>query len=373
MEVKKIVICGGHLAPALAIIQLLGKKKDYKIFYIGRKYAAEGDKAVSLEYLTISKLNIPFYSLNSSRFQRHLTWYTLPSLAKFPLAAIQALYFLLRIKPKIVLSFGGYVALPVCLWARLLKIPVITHEQTHILGLTNRIICKFAKVLCLSWLDTKAVPKGVKTIFTGIPIRADIFSPAKTETVDFGNKKLPLLYVTGGSLGSYSINRLISDTLSYLTSRFRIIHQCGGSNNEADFKLLSQLRGSLPAKYSKNYWPITHVNPSYIGSILHNASLVICRAGANTVIEIAVVGTPTIFIPLPWSAEGEQEYNAKMLESVGLAEILRQEQATSEKLIKTIELMMENLVCYRKKASFARRLIKTEATKILVELIESYL
>ncbi|MBM3283039.1 UDP-N-acetylglucosamine--N-acetylmuramyl-(pentapeptide) pyrophosphoryl-undecaprenol N-acetylglucosamine transferase [Candidatus Gottesmanbacteria bacterium] len=373
MDKKRIVICGGHLAPALAVIQILQCHKNYEIFYIGRKNAAEGDRTDSLEYLTLKELKIPFYSITSSRFQRSITRYTIPSLIKFPIALLQSYYFLYRIKPNIVLSFGGYIALPVCLAAYCLKIPVITHEQTHIMGFANRIISRFAQMACLSWSDTQKIPREARTVFIGNPIRKEIISSSAAKVPDFGNKKLPVIYITGGSLGSQSINKLIGEELSYLTKRFRIIHQCGSSNAEKDFKMLTRLKEVLPKESRKNYWLVCHVSPSEVGSILHCADLIICRSGANTVTEIAAVGTPAILLPLPWAADNEQNLNAKMLEKSGAAIIIHQEEMIKEELKENIELMIGNLSYYRQKARSLRKLIETDAARLLVEKVELYL
>lgn len=367
-----IVICGGHLSPALAVIEKLRKRRDYQIFYIGRKNVFEGDKAISLEYATIKKLNIPFYFLSSSRWQRSTTRHTLPSLLKFPFVMFQSLVIILRIRPKIVVSFGGYVALPVCISAWLLGIPVITHEQTHILGLANRIISRFAKIVCLSWPDTKYLPKNIKTVVVGNPIRETILYPAKSNLVNFGNKELPILYITGGSLGSQSINEAVKEALPYLASRFRIIHQCGIAGGERDFKSLTKHKSLLPEALRGNYCLVKHTAPAKVGSILKQSSLVISRAGANTVLELEAAGTPTIFIPLPWAADMEQEYNAKILEKDGQAIIIKQEQLTSHTLVKTIETMMSNLFKYKKNIRKMPRQVFLSATLRIIELIDSY-
>src|SRR5437879_2705078 len=108
----KIAIIGGHLTPALAVIRALPKDAD--VVYIGRKYAMEGDKAESLEYQIITTLGIPFVILHASRLQRQLTRHTIPSLARMPKGMMEAFKILKKQKPDIILSFGGYVSIPVC-------------------------------------------------------------------------------------------------------------------------------------------------------------------------------------------------------------------------------------------------------------------
>ncbi len=373
MNEKRIVICGGHFTPALAVIEELEKLNKYQIIYIGRKKPLEGDDALSQEFLTVKKLNIPFYSLFCGRLQRSFTIHTIPSLLKFPLSLIHALFLLQKIKPKLVLSFGGYVALPVSLIAWILGIPVITHEQTHVLGLSNRIICRFAKITCLSWLDTRRVPRNIRIIITGNPIRRSILSVQKQKICNFGNQKLPLLYITGGSLGSRSINKVVAEVIPSLVTRFRIIHQCGGADNQADFFRLLKLKESLPSISKKNYKVLKTIEISKIGEIYNEAKLIIGRSGANTVSEIAYYRKPAIFIPLPWSAEDEQEYNAKELEKIGAAIILNQESLTPEKLIQTINLIMERYFFYKANANSAFKIIFPDAAFKIAKLMEEYI
>lgn len=247
MKKYNIIICGGHLSPALAIIEKLKSINifSYSLFYFGRKSALEGDDSLSLEYITAAKLAIPFYCLISGRLQRSISSYSLTSLLKIPVGFIQSLYYVYKLKPDIVISFGGYVALPVCIAAYIKGVPILTHEQTHVLGLSNRIIARFAEVVCLSWEHTAKVPPGTKTIYTGLPIRKAIKSVTNKKFISIGNSKLPLIYITGGSLGSRSINQVVQQILPTLLKRFRIFHQTGTANNNADYNRLNMIKNSL--------------------------------------------------------------------------------------------------------------------------------
>lgn len=367
-----IVICGGHLAPALAVMEKLQKSKLYQIFYFGRKNALEGDKAKSLEYDAVKKLNIPFYSITTGRLQRTVTWYTFFSLMKIPLGIIQSFFLLLIIKPKIVVSFGGYLALPVCLCAWILQIPVITHEQTHFLGFSNRIISKIAQILCLSFKDTKNIPKGVKAVITGNPIRESIFTSYSSQIIHFGTSELPLIYVTGGNLGSRTINETIGKALPELISNYRLLHQCGNADNDKDFKYLSQLKISLPIPSRENYRIVKQLSPSSIGTILKSAALIVGRAGANTVSEILTFGVPAILIPLPWSGQSEQEKNALTVKLAGLGEIIMQPSLTPQLLVDTINTMVGKLLSYKANAKTAKISVKLDGDREIEKLIEKY-
>lgn len=366
----KIVVCGGHFTPAWAVIEEMKNNKNYRIVYIGKKNPFEGDKSLSLEYQTIVKFKIPFVSLYCGRLQRFLSWYTIPSFIKLPIAILQSLIILLKVKPNIILSFGGYIALPVCFAGWILNIPIITHEQTHVLGLTNRLISRFAKLTCLSWEKTDFVPSGIKTSVTGIPIRKEILFPKITRIVNFGDKKLPIIYITGGSLGSHSLNFIMGNIISELIHDFRIIHQCGSYKGGKDKDFLLDIKKSLPLNLRDNYCIFNHLSSKDVGTILNQAKLIIGRAGANTVSEIAAVGIPAVFIPLPWAADNEQYKNAHMLEILGGAIIIMQDQLNTKLFTSSIRQITDNYHIYSQNAKKAKIFFSQTAAKKIIELIE---
>ena len=188
----KIVIVGGHLSPALAVIE---KLKGEDVSYIGRKHVFEGDKALSLEYQEIEKLRLPFYVLLTGRLQRRFTKHTIPSLAKIPFGFFQSLAILRKIKPDVVLGFGSYLFLPVAAASKLLGIPVVMHEQTLEAGFSNKLISKFAKKVCISWKSSDSFFPKDKVILTGNPLREDIINIKKIKKTE---NKIPLIYITGG-------------------------------------------------------------------------------------------------------------------------------------------------------------------------------
>lgn len=372
MNKKNIVICGGHLTPALAVIENLLREKDYKIFYFGRRRALEGDEAESLEYHTINKLDIPFKSVISARLQRAFTIHTIPALTKFPAGLVQSLFLLFIIRPKVIVSFGGYVALPVCLSAWILRIPIITHEQTHHLGLANRIIARLARVLCLSFEDTGSIPGGIKTLVTGNPIRNSLIGSNNKKILDFGDKQLPLIFITGGNLGARVINETIGKILPELCGKYRVFHQCGNAENGKDFRILSRLKSQLPVAFRNNYRIRQQIDPSDIGSIYISAALVIGRAGANTVNEILFFCVPAILIPLPWAGQNEQEKNAMSVKSIGLGEIIKQSELTPQLLNTKIEAIIKSIATYRQNGEKNRLYMKKDTAEQIVRLIATY-
>src|SRR5581483_7292990 len=246
----KICVIGGHLGPALAVIEELQKKAD--IVFIGRKHTFEGDKAESLEYKTITSLNIPFISVTTGRLQRKFTKRTIPSLLKLPYGTAQAILVLKKQKPDIILGFGGYLSIPYCFAAKLLSIPVVIHEQTFEAGAANRICSRFAAKICLSWKSSLPFFPKDKCIVTGNPLRSAILNPKNTLKLPF-KRKLPILLITGGSAGSHIINHLILESLNVLLKSYNIIHQTGDAKEFNDYQKLFEASQNLSEDLKNSY------------------------------------------------------------------------------------------------------------------------
>lgn len=364
----KIVIIGGHLSPALCVMDAL--PKDAKTLFIGRKYALEGDSALSLEYKTITRLNIPFVGLNTGRLQRKLTRFTLFSLLKLPFGIIKSFFILIGFRPDVVVGFGGYVSIPVILCAFMLKIPVVIHEQTMEAGLANRLISRFAKKICISWNSSRKYFPKDKVVLTGNPIRKfPILNPQLYISESIFNNKLPTIYVTGGSSGSHFINVLMKGIIEELLKKYNIIHQVGDAHEYHDFDNLEQLRESLPEKFHDNYILKKFIDPSEVGELIKSSSLIISRSGMNIVTELLYFEKPALLIPLPFSQNNEQLKNAKFLEKIGIGKVLQQNILSSKKLFQEINLMFHNLDNYKVNKNELENMSYKNATQNIISVI----
>jgi UDP-N-acetylglucosamine--N-acetylmuramyl-(pentapeptide) pyrophosphoryl-undecaprenol N-acetylglucosamine transferase len=331
-----VLISGGHLTPALAVIEQL-RKQGSTILYVGNKFPLEGDRAESLEYQTITSLGLSFYHLFTGRFQRSLTPYTILSLLRVPIGLLQSFFLLLRVHPKVVVSFGGYIGFPVALSAFFLGIPIVIHEQTRIMGFSNRFVSHFASVVCVSYKTTNRVPKNANIVVTGLPMRTAAFSKGRTLPYHFSDNHLSLLYITGGSLGSETINQTVSEILPNILRTYRVLHQCGFAHDGASLKMLERIKTTLPKHLRGRYQVVSHISPHLLGSVLSECRLVVSRAGANTVAELQAFGIPSVLIPLPWSGGNEQLLNARALESIGQSIILSQDKLNGPRLLSAID------------------------------------
>lgn len=365
----KIVIAaggGGHFSPALAVIQALPKGTQVSI--IGRKYALECDQAVSLEYQTARAHAIPFYPITAARLQRKLSPFTIPSLLKFPYSIFQAYKLLYTIKPDVVVSFGGYVSVPVVIASFLRRIPIVIHEQTLEAGLANRISAFFANKICVSFPSSKKFFPKDKLVLTGNPMKK--FNAHTKLLKSIGNDRLPIVYITGGSTGAHAINALIEKFIPKLLQQCAVIHQVGASQQHNDFDRLQRICLSLGKELQKRYFLAKFIPEMEVGSILKSATLVVSRAGVNTVLELLYFEKPSILIPLPYGQYNEQMKNATLLKNAGLAEIIDQRQATPEVLYDMIIKMLKNVEQNKINAKKALGVIIPNAAENVIQVIE---
>lgn len=356
---------GGHFAPALAVIEAL--PKNWEVMVIGRKYAFEADKTESFESQTAQKLGIPFIPLTTGRLQRKLSRHSLVSLAKVPVGYVQALKIVKNYKPDVLLSFGGYVAVPVALAAKTLGVPIVVHEQILGAGLANKLVASFADKVCISWEQSKAFFPAGKVVLTGNPVKT--FSIANFPFT-IANEKLPLIYITGGSGGAHGINVLIEGCLEKLLEKYVVIHQTGAAVEYGDFDRLEKKKSELPGQLQKRYFPSKFLDAPDVFAVIEKADLVVSRSGINTVTELLSCGKPSLFIPLPHGQQNEQLTNALFVKQIGIAEVIDQKTATPETVFAAIEKMIAKIESYQQYKKAAQQLIVPDAAQKILTVID---
>lgn len=365
----KILITGSHFTPAQAVIERLKKQKNVEIVYVGRKSTREGDKTPSIESQVLPALGVKFIPIISGRLQRAFTIYTIPSLLKIPIGFLQSFIIILKEKPDIVLSFGGYVALPVIFSSWVLSIPIIVHEQTLVSGLANTISAWFADKIAISFAKNTSFNKS-KTILTGNPLREELLNIKKGKaSAEFEDiislakeKHLPLVLITGGNQGSHIINESVGQVLHNLTRYACVIHQTGDSKFQ-DFEKLSELRLNL--KYPQRYLLVKWIKGEDMGIVLKKVDLAVSRAGINTLVELAFFGIPALVIPLPYLYKDEQNVNARFFAELGLIKILPQKDLSGYSLLQNIKNMIRNLNGLKENAKGAKSVVIEDAAERL--------
>ena len=365
-EIKRIVLTGGHAGTtALAVTQELirrsGQKYIWDIFWIGTKRALEGKNIPSIESYVLPKVGVKFHPIITGRIQRKFTMWTIPSLFKIPFGLLHAFSIIIKIKPRVILSFGGFASVPTVIIGWLLKIPIIMHEQTSIYGRANKLASIFSNKILLARLSSLRFYPKEKSEVIGNPILTQIANiPAKMK-MDIP----PTIYITGGSRGSVSLNSLIKDILNKLLTEHYVVHQTGYS----DYKRFQKIRDSLTRNLKKRYEVYPVIDPMQVDGVFKRADIVVSRAGANTVSDIIAARRPAILIPLPFAYKNEQFENAKFAQKYGVAKVLSQNDLNSQKLYSEIKYLMKD---WNKMVGKIKHKISPDidASKKLVDILE---
>lgn len=324
---KKIVLTGGgtagHVTPNIALIPTL-KKYGYEIYYIG---SYEG-----IEKKLIEELNIPYYGISSGKLRRYIDLKNLSDPFKVIKGLAQARHILGRIKPDVIFSKGGFVAVPVVLAAKSRRIPCIIHESDMTPGLANKICIPCAVRVCTNFPETLEHIPAQKAVLTGSPIREELFHGNKQKGLAFCglNTSKPVILVIGGSLGAVAVNNAVRALLPQILDKFQIIHLCGKG----------KLDTSLNNK--KGYAQFEYINEE-LPDLMAAADIVISRAGANAICEILALRKPNILIPLSAEASrGDQILNAASFEKQGYSIVIQEENVTNKILLEAINKAYAN-------------------------------
>ena len=330
-----IVLTGGgtagHVLPHLAVLPHLEKTFE-KIYYIGSTNPSERQ--------IIEPKGIKFYPLACVKLRRGFNikniWRNMMIPIGFMKSVRAAGKILDELKPDIVFSKGGFVALPVVKASAARKIPVVAHESDASIGLANRLSIKHCTRVCTTFKSTSETckHKGAKFIFTGSPIRQSIYKGdagvVTARHFDGGHNARRNLLVMGGSLGAAKVNASVLDAALDLAKHYNIIHVCG--------------RG----KKSETKLPRGYVQLEYVDDVenyLAWADVVVSRAGSNALCELAVLGKPVLFIPLS-TGRGDQIHNIEEIQKYNAAGVLLEKNLTPETLIKEIESVWQNREMY---------------------------
>jgi UDP-N-acetylglucosamine--N-acetylmuramyl-(pentapeptide) pyrophosphoryl-undecaprenol N-acetylglucosamine transferase len=295
---------GGHVYPALAIMEGLRRHAALgasEIAYIGTQRGLEA--RIIPQHSWIKFLPIRARGLDRKHIGRLFM-----ALFELPVGFLQSLYFVLRFRPQAIIGVGGYAAFPPLWWGSMFGIPTVIHEQNIKPGLTNRILACWASKVCLTHQETKkyfAKLRSEKISVTGLPVRPSLAS-AQPDHAQFGlEKNKPTLFVVGGSRGSEFLTQIVLEAFPKLKDA-QVILVTGSQSAASEVPFPDPERRLVKVSYIED-----------MGSALAVADLVVCRAGATTLAELAAVGKPAILVPWPGAAENHQYENARALAESG--------------------------------------------------------
>ena len=324
---KRIVLTGGgtmgHVTPNLALIPRL-QEEGYEIHYVGTENGMEAGKLRSVPGVT-------YHAVKSGKLRRYHSWQNFIDPFRVVTGALQSARLMGKLKPDVVFSKGGFVAVPVVFGAWLHRIPVLCHESDLTPGLANRLCKPFARRFATTFPEC-AKALGPKAEMTGTPLRPELFHGSREKglaLLGFTAEK-PVLLMMGGSSGAQSVNACLREALPRLLPHFQVAHICG--------------RGNLdPALEGTPGYAQLEFLDDELKDVLACTDLVLSRAGANALCEFQALGRPMLLIPYPKGASrGDQILNARSLEKRGLCRVLMQEDMTPDSLTAAIEKTWED-------------------------------
>lgn len=368
---------GGHTYPALTAVRVLQQRladegRGLDVLWVG---TAQG-----LEAKVARDEGIAFTTVVTGKIRRHanplrmLGPANVKDMARVPLGVVQARRAISAFEPDVVLTTGGYVAVPAGLAARACKRPLVLHEQTVRLGLANRRLAHSAtRIAVSSESSLPLLPESVRAraVVTGNPVRPEVLAGHADKAVAaLGlagfDRRLPTLYVTGGAQGAQQINDMIGSTLPWLLERANVIHQCGPAHVDA----LRAGAAGLPSGIAGRYHLAGFVGPE-LPDVLALADVVVSRSGAGTLAELTALGKPAVFVPLASSAGNEQAHNARHLRDAGAALALEGAAVTPEGLRQAVEPLLTHPARRMEMATAARQHGRPDAADRLVDVILS--
>ena len=354
---------GGHIYPALSIADTLKRKnKETHILYIGT--------ANGLESSLVPKYGYRFEAIRVKGFQRRLSFDTLKSAAELFKGLYDAERLVRQYRPDIVVGTGGYVAGPVLMAAHLKGIPILIHEQNVLPGATNRILGRFADAIAVSFEEAvKYFKKKNRVLVTGNPIRKGIMGGSRvTAAREFGFvPELPVVLSFGGSKGSASLNRAMTDFIAGLMGggSFQLLHTTGEDHYRTFMESLSKRGISTEGKKNIRIVPYLHRMPQALSA----ADLVITSAGAITIAEITAMGLPAVLVPKSYVAGNHQEYNARALEKRGAAVVLLENRLDGDVLYKKVSGLVRNKERLLAMKRASKDMGKTDAAERICDII----
>jgi UDP-N-acetylglucosamine--N-acetylmuramyl-(pentapeptide) pyrophosphoryl-undecaprenol N-acetylglucosamine transferase len=317
---------GGHVFPGLAVIETLKQRCKIPVLWLCSR--------AGMERSILSRENIPYICIAAGKLRRYFSIRNFFDLFKIAAGLVQSIFIMLKYKPLLLFAKGGYVSVPPVIAAFLLNIPVFTHESDLLPGLATKINSLFARKIFISFDQSEryfGIKHRAKLVHTGNPVRRAVMqghAKKGRQLVGCTNKN-KLILVLGGSQGSEQINGLINTIIDSLTHKYFVVHQMGKNKTSS-------------AKKHKNYYVTEFLKQEY-AHVLRAADLVICRAGANTLWELAVTNTPAILIPLSLkSSRGDQIINAGVFAANGACLILSKYDNTAQKLLEIITNLLDN-------------------------------
>jgi UDP-N-acetylglucosamine--N-acetylmuramyl-(pentapeptide) pyrophosphoryl-undecaprenol N-acetylglucosamine transferase len=335
---------GGHVIPALAVADEL-RERGHEVAFVGTERG--------IETRLVPKAGFPLYLVKMGAFNRVSLATRLRTLAGLPWSVISAMRILRRFEAQVVIGVGGYAAVPATVAAVLMRIPMVLFEPNVVPGYANRVVARFAAKAAVHFEQTGRWFRRYEV--TGVPVRPAFFAlPAR-------RSRIPTLLVFGGSQGARALNRIVRDSAAELLARFpelSIVHQTGNREYYDLYDFYKRKQINVEARAFLDDMPQRFAD----------ADLIVCRAGASTVAEIAAAGKCALFVPFPGAADDHQMRNAELLAQADAALLIPESELTAERFVTEVAALLDALPRMAEMGAKARTLAHPDAAVHIAEM-----
>ncbi len=352
---------GGHFYPLISIGEALRTSSQNIVLYYAGPDVYDAD--------ALAAQNIHFVQIPAGKQRRYASLLNFFDIFKTLYGACIAVLKLLSIYPDVIMSKGGYTSVPIILAAKFLRIPIVVHESDSLPGKANKLAARFAETVVVSYPETHELFDNSNVVHLGIPIRSALLAPQSEQPLQAFNIEAnhPLILVLGGSQGAERVNELILDSLDELLPSFSIIHQTGKMNFEVCKSSADAL--ILDDTLRSRYHPIAFLEGSELNDAYHLASIIISRAGSNSIFEIALHGKPSILIPIPETISHDQRTNAYTYARSGATTVMEEGSITPSLLRAEIDRIMQNDDIYKEMKDAATAFAKHNAADAIRDIL----
>jgi UDP-N-acetylglucosamine--N-acetylmuramyl-(pentapeptide) pyrophosphoryl-undecaprenol N-acetylglucosamine transferase len=353
---------GGHIYPALAVATQLVQQYQAEILYLGSDDGLENELAPVAGF--------PLRVVKAGKLRRYISWQTLTGIARVPGGMAQAAVIVRQFNPDVVFTSGGYVAVPAGLGARLNGVPLLMHQQDVPPNLSNRLIAPLATRISVVFVDSLSYFPARKTLQLGNPLRQEMLdmrtvSPQEARRRLELEPEIPLLLVTGGSQGARHLNQVICSALPELLPHCQVLQISGKYLFEETGTRARQSMADLDEDVKRRYRLVPYLNEQMPAAI-QAAELVLCRSGAATLSELAVLGKPSLLVPLPPAiGSSPQQANAEMFGRRAAARVIRDADLEPEILVKHVITILSSKALLASMSEAARTFAKPDATQAI--------
>lgn len=357
---------GGHIYPALAVATQLRNDYQADILYLG---SDDG-----LETRLIPEAGFRLAGIKAGKLQRFVSWRTVTGVARVPLGIVQAIGIVRNFRPDVAFTSGGYVAVPAGLAARLNGVPLVMHQQDVPPNLSNRLLAPLAERISVAFAESMPYFPAHKTVHLGNPMRQAMLdvrqmTPQQARTRLGLAPDVPVVLVTGGSQGARHLNQVVCDALPELLPDCQVL-QISGANLFEETRVRSRQRTSVLDDKTQQRYRLVPYMDAEMPLALQAAELVVCRAGASTLSELALLGKPSILVPLPPEiGSSPQEANAAAFGQKQAAEVIHDRDLKPELLVKRVQYIITSISVLQSMSEAVQRFAKPQATQDIVETV----